>query len=175
MAVAKTPKNTVDVTVGRVDLGVSAQLVALIACRQFLMPASFPFSDSVRDVHALRLKFSQLGSLKRLAPTPKRAKEPSASSSKRQKHSQEAAKTVHQAAGSVAEAAAAKAGPDSSGDKTASLVGEEDGTVPKTAPSKVLPDSKQGDHTSADSNPEAFLPVPTTGSWAQTGEVQTYA
>lgn len=166
----KAPQNKVDVAVERINLGISKQLVSLAACRRFLLPASFPYSDAVRDPKPLMLKLAQVGSLQRKIPV---SKGPKGAPSAHQQQQKQAPPAGQQLGSTFPAGCTEEAGGGTAASPAASEVagGEVEG-VPSGIP--TARESREGagrlSHAAEEKAPEPFLSVPATGPWAACGE-----
>ncbi|KAL8449095.1 hypothetical protein Emag_003766 [Eimeria magna] len=158
VGVVKARQNKVKVAVGRMDLGVCTQLVSLAASKNFLMPVTYPYSDSLRDTPTLKLKLAQIGTLQRKTPLSKAVKTASKEHALSQQVSAASGKEAH-----GSDASSSLTGDANEGAATtvaAARQSEEDDTPARR--------QREGDLRAASQSkpPEAFLPVPTTGPWA---------
>lgn len=166
----KAFQNKVRVAVGRVDLGVCTQLVSLVACRRFLMPTSFPYSDVLRDITALQLKFAQVGSLQRKTVDSRISKSAKSEPSPEQHQQQHYLATVGEDESGDAVPSTPKH--DVKGAAAAPATGEAERAV--EADARGLSTTTTRHEGDARFSPtvkevEMFLPVPTTGPWAKCG------
>ncbi|KAL8269859.1 hypothetical protein Esti_006219 [Eimeria stiedai] len=159
IGLVKARQNKVKVAVGRVDLGVCTQLVSLAAFKNFLMPNTFPYSDSLRDTPTLKLKLAQIGTLQRKTLPSRLVR----TASREHAHPQQVpAAFAKEAYGSdVSSDLAGDAKEGAATSVATARQSEEDNEVTLRRP-------REGDVRSAFQSklPEAFLPMPTSGPWA---------
>ncbi|KAL8435323.1 hypothetical protein ACSSS7_002576 [Eimeria intestinalis] len=160
VGVVKARENKVKVAVGRMNLGVCTQLVSLAASKNFLMPNSFPYSDSLRDIPTLKLKLAQIGSLQRKMLPSKVVKAASSEHAHAQQLSTAFEEEAHGSEVSSDVTGAAKEEAAATPTANARQSEEDDEAAARR--------QREGDMRFASQSqpPAAFLPVPTTGPWA---------
>lgn len=155
------------------------QLVSLAACRRFLIPTSYPYSDSLRDTKLLALKLAQIISLqrKKLHEKPLRTahQEPQAPQQQQQQEQVGPAAEVQESSSPCP--AGASAWPrDSAGLGQTGLESDNAGDDEGVTASRHLStkESREMGGRSLQINEEkrldSFLPVPTSGPWAACGK-----
>lgn len=158
------------------------QLVSLAACRRFLIPTSYPYSDVLRDPKLLTLKVAQVSSLQRKTVREQLSKmaqpDPQLQHQQMQRAAEAAAPADDQA-GSAActDGASLSPGADAPAAAAAAVVESDNAVRDEGAIASMdrpIKESRgaggQSLQASEDNPLDAFLPVPTSGPWAACGE-----